>query len=77
MLIFLPTGILLELVHGPMRCGSIFVLGTIMGALTHLAWQSGILIGASAGIYAVKVCQFFAKREQVMVMRFLVRVWPT
>lgn len=54
MLIFFPTGIILELVHGSARIASIFVLGVIFGALGHLAWQEGgALIGASAGCYAI------------------------
>jgi rhomboid-related protein 1/2/3 len=54
MLIFLPTGIILELVHGPVRIGAIFFMGIIFGALGHLAYQEGgSLIGASAGCYAI------------------------
>jgi len=77
LLIFIPTGILLELVHGSMRVGSIFTLGTICGALTHLAWQHGALIGASAGIYAVlgaSVANLIKNGDVMMHSLFTVRV---
>merc|ERR1712046_252224 len=62
MLIFLPTGIILELVHGPVRIGAIFLMGIIFGALGHLAIKK---VGVLSEHLQV-VTQFWERMSQTL-----------
>ena len=48
-------GLILEMVHGPVRLGAIYIAGVIAGALaTSISTPKFFLAGASGGVYAIQ-----------------------